>query len=147
LEVVNNGTDLTRPQNSLELRFRYEEATRADTETEREIAFLRATSRIPLDADWKLSLYAQIDGLNKKTSSGTSGSSDEAGFGDSVVQAVLIETLSDRWAYGFGARLAAPTTQDNLGSGKWQIMPGFGVRYSLLECGNDTYFVPPRATQ
>jgi hypothetical protein len=28
------------------------------------------------------------------------------------------------------------------GSGKWQIMPGFGVRYSFLEIGPETYFVP-----
>jgi hypothetical protein len=25
---------------------------------------------------------------------------------------------------------------------KWQIMPGFAVRYSFLELGTDTYFVP-----
>jgi hypothetical protein len=35
-----------------------------------------------------------------------------------------------------------PTAQDDLGSGKWQIMPGFGVRYSFLEWGDNTYFVP-----
>jgi hypothetical protein len=40
------------------------------------------------------------------------------------------------------ARLVAPTAQDSLGSGKWQIMPGFGIRYSFLEYGSDTYFVP-----
>src|SRR6516165_1295387 len=43
---------------------------------------------------------------------------------------------------GFGARVVAPTAQDDLGSGKWQIMPGFGVRYSFLEWGDNTYFVP-----
>ncbi|MGO9685125.1 MAG: hypothetical protein ACLPTZ_21555 [Beijerinckiaceae bacterium] len=49
---------------------------------------------------------------------------------------------STRWAFGFGARLVTPTAADALGSGKWQIMPGFGVRYSFLEFGSDTYFVP-----
>jgi len=137
-DAQNNGTDLTRPQNSVELRFRYQDVTRAETLTEREIAFLRVTSRIPLESDWKLSFYAQIDGLNKRTSPGT----DEAGFGDSLMQAALIQTLSDRWAYGFGARLVAPTAQDDLGSGKWQIMPAFGVRYSFLEWGDRTYFIP-----
>jgi hypothetical protein len=36
----------------------------------------------------------------------------------------------------------APTAADTLGSGRWQIMPGFGVRYSFLEIGPETYFVP-----
>lgn len=75
-------------------------------------------------------------------SSSSSSPTDEAGFGDSIVQAVLIQTLSDRWAYGFGARIIAPTAEDDLGSGKWEIMPGFGVRYSILEWGDNTYFVP-----
>ena len=40
-------------------------------------------------------------------------------------------------------RVWLPLRQKNsLGSGKWQIMPGFGVRYSFLEAGPDTYFVP-----
>lgn len=137
----NNGTDLTRPENSIELRFRYEDVTRAETETEREIAFMRLTSRIPLESDWELSLYGQTSALNKKTSP-ASGTGNGAGLGDSLVQTALIQTLSDRWAYGFGARLVAPTAQDDFGSGKWEIMPGFGVRYSFLEWGDNTYFVP-----
>jgi hypothetical protein len=32
--------------------------------------------------------------------------------------------------------------QDSLGTGKWQIMPGLGVRYSFADLGPDTYFVP-----
>jgi hypothetical protein len=135
----NNGTDLTRPENSFDLRFRNQDVTRAETETEREIAYLRLTSRIPLEADWKLSLYGQISAIDKKTASDTG---NEAGLGDSLIQAAFIQTLSDRWAYGFGARLVAPTAPDDLGSGKWQIMPGFGVRYSFLEWGDNTYFVP-----
>ena len=134
-EPDNNGYDLTRPQNSIDLKFRYEDTTRAGTEIEREIAFLRLSSRIPLNENWKLAILGQIDALNKKTSSSMGSSSEEAGFGDSVFQAVLIQTLSDRWAYGFGARLVAPTAEGDLGSGKWLIMPGFGVRYSFLEWG------------
>jgi Putative MetA-pathway of phenol degradation len=141
-EANNNGYDLTRPENSIDLRFQYRDTLREGTETEREFTFLRLTSRIPLDEDWKLALYAQIDALNKRTSSNTSSPTDEAGFGDSIVQAALIQTLSDRWAYGFGARILAPTAEDDLGSGKWEIMPGFGVRYSILEWGDNTYFVP-----
>jgi hypothetical protein len=55
---------------------------------------------------------------------------------------VLSRPINERWGYGFGARLVAPTAEDSLGTGRWQIMPGFGVRYSFLEFGDDTYFVP-----
>jgi Putative MetA-pathway of phenol degradation len=64
------------------------------------------------------------------------------GLGDSFVQAALSHPIDSQWAYGFGARLEAPTGGDTLGTGKWQIMPGFGVRYAFLEIGPDTYFVP-----
>jgi len=66
----------------------------------------------------------------------------EAGIGDSFAQLVLARSIDSHWAYGFGARLVAPTAADTLGSGKWQIMPGFGMRYSFLEVGPETYFVP-----
>jgi hypothetical protein len=67
---------------------------------------------------------------------------NEAGIGDAAFQAALIRTIDEHWAYGFGARLVTPTAEDSRGSGKWQIMPGLGVRYSFLEIGPDTYFVP-----
>jgi hypothetical protein len=45
-------------------------------------------------------------------------------------------------AFGNGARLVAPTASDDIGSGNWEIMPGFGVRYTFTELSSDTYFVP-----
>jgi hypothetical protein len=54
----------------------------------------------------------------------------------------LAHDFDQNWAYGFGARGVGPSAQDSLGSGKWQIMPGLGVRYSFTDLGPDTYFVP-----
>jgi len=142
-DAQSNGNDLTRPQTGFEARFQYRTSSGTDSRTERSITTLRATGRIQLDADWKLSLLAQAPVVNKTTTSaGTSSSDEDFGIGDAAFQAVLIRTLNERWAFGFGARLVAPTAEDNLGSGKWQIMPGFGIRYSLPELGEDTYFVP-----
>jgi hypothetical protein len=72
----------------------------------------------------------------------TTDADREFGIGDPFVQTALIRTIDEDWAFGFGARLIAPAAEDNLGSGKWQIMPGFGVRYSLPALGPDSYFVP-----
>ena len=64
------------------------------------------------------------------------------GVGDADVQALLLHNLDQRWTIGFGARLIAPTGDDILGSGKWQIMPGAGVRYALPEINSSSYLEP-----
>jgi hypothetical protein len=138
-----SANDFTKPQNALELRSQFRDSSGTDTRTEREMELIRFTGRLPLDQDWKLAWFAQGQVRNKDTrSSNPSNWESEFGLGDSTFQAALIQTLSERWAYGIGARLVAPTAQDNLGSGKWQIMPGFGVRYSFTGLGADSYFVP-----
>ena len=45
---------------------------------------------------------------------------------------------------GFWPRRArvAPTAEDSLGTGKWQVMPGGGVRALLPELGEGSYFSP-----
>jgi Putative MetA-pathway of phenol degradation len=137
----NTGTDFTSPVNSFEVRFQYRPSSAPGSETEKEYAILRATTRIELEEGWKVSLYAQTEGEAKQTLK-SSGSTDDAGLGDSVLQAVLIREFNERWAAGAGARVVAPTASDDLGSGKWQVMPGFGVRYSFLELGDETFVVP-----
>ena len=142
-DAQNNNNDLTRPQNSFDVRFQYRTPSETDSTTDREMITFRVTNRIELNSEWKLSSLAQIPVANKRVDkSDPSSSETEFGIGDAAFQAVLIHTLSERWAFGFGFRLVAPTAEDNLGSGKWQIMPGFGVRYSLPELGPDSYFVP-----
>ena len=139
----NNGTDLTRPQNALDLRYQYRESSGTTSNTDRDIWLLRGTSRIQLDSEWKLSLLAETEFVDKTTfNQEEPNAQEEFGLGNSLAQAVLIQSLSERLAYGFGARLVAPTASDNIGNGKWQIMPGFGVRYTFTELSQDTYFVP-----
>jgi Putative MetA-pathway of phenol degradation len=141
-ESSYNGQDFTRPQRSFETRFRYE-TSGTTSRTDRDFLMLRATTKVELGGGWKLGLFAQMSLVDKTvTSSEPSSSSTESGVGDSTFQAALIYTVDQHWAWGFGARLVDPTAEDSLGSGKWQIMPGFGVRYSFLEYGPDTYFVP-----
>ncbi len=140
-DAENTGTDLTQPVNSFEVRFRYRPSSAPGSETEKEYAILRATTRIDLDQGWKVSLFAQTEGENKQTSK-SSGSTENAGLGDSTFQAILIREFDERWAAGAGVRVIAPTAEDDLGSEKLQVMPGFGVRYSFLELGPDTFFAP-----
>ncbi|MGH6822059.1 MAG: transporter [Methylocella sp.] len=110
---------------------------------------LRITSKLKLGDGWRAGLLAEVPFVDKRTTTFDStntgnGSSPEnkSGVGDAAFQAYLAHDLDHHWAYGFGARGVGPSAQDSLGSGKWQIMPGFGVRYSFTDLGPDTYFVP-----
>jgi hypothetical protein len=141
-EGQNTGNDFTRPVNSIELRLRYRPSSSPGSTTEKEYAIVRATTKFNLDDSWKVSLYGQTEGIDKQTSSAKSGSSQEAGLGNSVVQAVLIRSFGEEWAFGAGARVVAPTASDELSSLKWQVMPGFGFRYTFLDLGPDNYIVP-----
>jgi len=135
-----NGEDFTRPQRSFDTRFTYI-SSGTTSQTDRESWLLRGNWKTELDGGWRLALLAQAPIVNKTTFN-SNGSAQDFGIGDTAFQAALIHDIDRHWAFGFGARLVAPTAEDSLGSGKWQIMPGFGVRYSFLEVGPDSYFVP-----
>jgi hypothetical protein len=138
-----NGLDYTRPQSSAELRLQYRTSSSPTSETDQERGYLKLATKVQLPDDWRLGMQAQLPLIDKTTRQINKPDVDrEAGAGDAFTQIVLARSIDARWAYGFGARLQAPTAQDSLGSGKWQIMPGFGVRYSFLEFGPETYFVP-----
>jgi len=139
----NNGSDLTRPQDSFDVRFRAQTSSGPTNRSDQDSLILRSTTKINLDADWTVSALAQVPIIDKTTTMvDSSGSDREFGIGDAAFQAVIARKLSERWAVGFGVRFVAPTAQDNLGGGQWQAMPGFGVRYSLPELGPNSYFVP-----
>ena len=142
-DADNNGTDPTRPQRSFEVRFRYQSSSGASTRTDQKTTFLRISNRLDLDADWKIAALVQLPIVAKTTTTPDPSDTDhEFGVGDPAFQAALIRTFDKDSALEFGARLVAPTAEDNLGSGKWQIMPGVGMRYSLPALGPDSYFVP-----
>jgi hypothetical protein len=138
-----NGLDLTRPQQNAELRLQYQSSSSPSSRTDQDRAYLKLATKIQLPDDWKLGLQAQLPFVDKTTNMfNMLGAEHDSGVGDAFAQAVLARTIDAAWAYGFGVRLVAPTGQDSLGSGKLQIMPAFGVRYSFLQISADTYFVP-----
>ena len=140
---TNVGSDITRPQNAVELRFLDETSTNATSQTNTALTLLQINSNIPLVTGWRVGLLTQIPAKEITTTTfDPSSVSHELGLGDVVFQGFIAHDLNERWALGLGARLVARTAENDLGTGKWQIMPGFGVRYSLLEWGEDCYFVP-----
>jgi hypothetical protein len=58
----------------------------------------------------------------------------EFGLGDVLVQGLFINTLTQRFAWGFGTQLIFPTaTQDQMGFGKYQVLPTAVFRVTTPE--------------
>jgi hypothetical protein len=135
-----NGDDITRPESKFQLRLE-DKNTGATTKIDTITSYLQAEGVLDLKSIWGFSWLAQLPLVSKPVT--TSGETNrDFGVGDIEVQAVLFRPIDERWAFGLGARLVSPSAEDSLGNGKWQIMPGFGIRYEFLEYGSDTYFVP-----
>jgi hypothetical protein len=141
-ELDYNGEDFTRPESKIIMRFEGR-TSGATTKTERETLFLQGEVAYYLKSEWRLDGLIQLPVVSKSvTGVGPIGSTHEFGLGDTEVQVVLARPISERWGSGFGVRLITPSAQGRIGNGKWQMLPGFGLRYSFLEHGPNTYFVP-----
>jgi hypothetical protein len=142
-EFDYNGEDFTRPESKIIIKLEGKTASGATTETERETLFLQGEVAFYLESDWRLDWLIQLPVVSKSTTAeDTVDSIHEFGLGDTEVQVILARPINERWASGFGIRLVTPSAEGTIGNGKWQILPGFGVRYTFLERGPNTYFVP-----
>ena len=146
----NAGNDLFRPPaNLFQMTDEYKTApgsgsapgTTRDVTTE--TLNLRMDHSLDLAPMWILALRGDLPLLAKNPITPDNLNGDYlTGVGDADVQAIIIRNVDQRWTVGFGARLIAPTGDDTLGSGKWQVMPGAGFRYALWEISPSSYFEP-----
>jgi hypothetical protein len=146
----NTGEDFDRPPlNLFQLMYWYKTAPGRGAQkgtigtVTTDTINLRLDHRIDLEPQWRMVLRADLPLLAKNPISAENPAGEYLyGVGDADVQAALIHDLNARWTVGAGARLIAPTGDDALGSGKWQIMPGFAVRYALSEINDNSYLEP-----
>jgi hypothetical protein len=146
----NTGNDLFRPPaNLFQMMQEYKTAPGSGSvpgsirDVTTDTLNLRMDHAFDLAPMWILALRSDLPLLAKNpVSSGNPNGDYLTGVGDADVQAVIIHNLDQRWTVGFGARLIAPTGDEALGSGKWQIMPAAGVRYALWEINSSSYFEP-----
>jgi hypothetical protein len=137
-----NGEDITRPESKFQLRLK-DTSSGTTNKINTFTSYLIPQGVFALPSNWGIAWQAQVPFVAKPiTPPGSSEALEELGLGDIVLQAALIHPVDARWAYGFGVRLVSPSAQDTLGNGKWQVMPVIGIRYSFLEFGTNTYFVP-----
>ena len=122
-----NGEDFTRPQRSFDTRFTYI-SSGTTSQTDRESWLLRGNWKTDLNNGWRLGLLAQVPVVNK-TIFNSNGSVQDFGIGDTAFQAALIHDIDRHWAFGFGARLVAPTAEL---VGKRQVADHARVRGALF---------------
>lgn len=104
---------------------------------------LRYDHAFDISSGWILATRSDLPMLAKNPITNSNPNGDDlTGVGDADVQAALIRNVDQRWAFGFGMRLIAPTGNDALGSGKWQVMPIVGARLGLPEISESSYFEP-----
>ena len=104
---------------------------------------LRYDSAFDLSSGWILATRSDLPLLAKNPLNASNPNGDYLyGIGDVDTQAALIRNINAELAAGAGLRLIAPTGDNALGSGKWQLMPIVGARVALPEITPSSYFEP-----
>ncbi len=131
-DKLNTGQDFTRPRSRFEMGERYQNLPGAKNSY---ATTFRIDKPIILNKNgWLLSLRADTSLISSDVPSSDNPSSDfQWGGGDLTSQLLIIAPQGQKnWTYGFGARVTLPTaSQDQQGSGRYQIAPLGGVKMDL----------------
>ena len=137
-DALNNGLDFTRPPAQYDFRYQFEEK---DGDTRQDLFILRVNRPFTLGNGWEIGTRLDLPFVLTNKSSGDNPSGATTfGLGDLLLQAALIDEFSNRLAAGVGPRLVLPTAnQDQFGSGRIQLGPIGGIRYSLPEISEGSF--------
>jgi hypothetical protein len=137
----NNGQDPTRPLTRLDIRIKHQDLPSG---LSAELLTLRVDKPFVLGDGWSVAtrvdmplVYTDVPSLDNPNGD------DEFGVTDSLFQALFITPplgADKRWAVGFGSQLIFPTgSQDQMGTGKWQLAPIVAARYALPELSKGSF--------
>lgn len=144
-EDPNSGAlDFFRPPpNLFQITPEYRTAPGTTRDVTTDTLDLRSDHTFNLQSGWLLVTRTDLPMVSKNPINDSNPNGNFVdGIGDVDVQAALIHNINQRWAFGFGMRLIAPTGDDLVGSGKWQVMPIVGARLALPEINSSSYFEP-----
>ena len=139
-EVVNNGMDITRPLTRLDVRYQVQELPAPASGTNN-ILTLRADRPFTLARKFKLSTRLDMPFVVSNASGPDNREGKvKAGLGDFLAQALLIYSPTQRLAFAGGAQLLFPTAgTDEMGCGKYTILPTFGARMDMHELSRGSF--------
>ena len=135
---LNTGQDVTRPLARFDARYQYQLLAKKSSKD----TFTFRTDR-PFDINEKWTIGTRMDlpcVLTDKKTAQEPGGPYKFGLGDILGQALLIRKFDDLWAAAAGTQFIFPTAgTDQMGDGKYQLVPTAGVRRTLPQLGEDGF--------
>ena len=140
-EQINNGQDITRPVTRVDVRYQF---VNVPGGFHQDIYTLRSDGAIKFSDKWELAMRGDIPSVYGDVLAGDNEHAKmQFALGDIVTQIVPLYIINSRMALGFGVQLLWPTaTNDQSGTGKYVAIPLAGVRISLPEISNGSFFLP-----
>lgn len=139
-EVVNNGTDITRPLTRIDVRYQFQNLP-APANGSNNILTLRADKPVTLTKELKLATRIDMPFVVSNASGPDNrDGKTKAGLGDFLAQTLLIYAPSQRLAFATGAQFMFPTAStDEMGCGKYTVLPTLGARMDMHEISRGSF--------
>ena len=137
-EVINNGQDITRPLSRFDASHEYQFMVKGHAE---HTFTLRTDRPFNMAEGWQIATRADLPCvLTNKITQEESGKEFNFGLGDVLTQVLLVRYIDDFWALAGGTQLIFPTAStDQMGNGKYQVVPSFGIRRMLPEISEGSF--------
>lgn len=136
--VPNNGDDITRPPRSFDFRYQFQDKPK---DVDQSALILRVNDPFRVVDGWKIATRFDLPFVGSNASgTGNPTGAYQVGMGDVLLQAAVVNEMSERWAAALGVRSTFPTaTQGELGSDYIQLGPLGAVRSMLPEISPGSY--------
>ena len=137
-EVLNNGQDITRPLARFDARYQYQLLPGGRAKN---TVTVRTDRPFVINEHWGIGTRVDLPAVfsNKVTADEPHGAF-KGGLGDLLGEIVLIRKFNELWAAGAGTQFIFPTAgTDQLGDGKYQLLPTVGIRRQLPGVSNGSF--------
>lgn len=139
----DNGLDPTNPISRLDLKYQYQNLPPSSHDNFHNFT-LRGDQLYQESETWAWATRFDLPlVITNQASRDNPGGSTEFGFGDILLQAIAINRPSSTFAWMAGSQFILPTaSQDQMGAGKYQIIPSAAARWTLTGLREGSWFAP-----
>lgn len=139
----DNGLDPTNPLTRLSLKYQYQNLPPSEEDTLHN-GTLRGDLLFKERGTWGWSTRVELPLIvTDQASRDNPNGGAEFGIGDVLTQAIIINRPSDAFAWMAGSQFIFPTaSQDQMGGGKYRIVPSAAARWRLPGLRKGSWFAP-----